>query len=70
MTVANAIFHILKDLYSLIQYFSNFFFMKPEVSTIDSALWLLTAESPVKTDILSFRLNLQLILTDSCPRIE
>lgn len=56
MTAANAIFHFLKDLYSLIQYFSIFFlfcfFMENEASSTVSDLWLLLAESTAKIDIL------------------
>lgn len=47
MTVANAILHVLKDLYSLnIPLFH-------ETSSTDSAPWQLLAESPAKIDILA-----------------
>lgn len=43
MIAPNATFHFLKDLYFLIQYFSNFYFFSTEheASSTVSDLWLL-----------------------------
>lgn len=54
MTVANAILHVLKDLYSLnIPLLFLFFFFFHETSSTDSAPWQFLAESPAKIDILA-----------------